>query len=84
MYSQRFICEVEAIYFVLVYINYCNYQSNGWWYYVIQNGERAIYRCRSGYKLQAQGNRDRRIILNCIANETHAMFDGPQPVCERE
>ena len=51
---------------------------------IIQDGETATYRCDDGYKLEGQDNDDDRVDLTCVANGTHAMWDGPQPRCERK
>ena len=50
--------------------------------HAIQTGQKAIYRCELGYKLGDLTNFDVKIVLTCLANESHAMWDGPQPRCE--
>ena len=54
------------------------------YHYAVQDGETARYRCDAGYQIEGQGNKVRRIDLTCVANETHAMWDRPQPICERK
>ena len=54
------------------------------YHYAVQDGETARYRCDAGYQIEGQGNKVRRIDLTCNVNETHAMWDGPQPRCERK